>query len=288
MSDSIQDVYVRTYETNVRHLAQQGITRLRPYVLERSVSSEAHNWERMHPTDQAVVKTGRGGATPQEMTAWSRRQSVPTTFQVGDITGTEDIVQMIVDPNSNYAKAHGKEMRRQQDRDIIEAAVGDSRDGAGAAVPFDANQNIGDGTGAFTYDTITAVSEKFMDNDVDPDEPKIFVVSPAMARKLLQTTEFISGDYNARRPLTEKGYIDNHMGYSWVVSTLLQSPGANERYAFAMTFDAIGLQMNRDITAEIQKDPSASFDWRIYCEGTWGAIRIQDEKLVRVHIDETI
>ena len=95
---------------------------------------------------------------------------------------------------------------------------GEQHDGDGTAIPFDPDQNVGDGTDAFTYDMITAVSEKFMDNDVDPDEPKIFVVSPAMARKLLQTTEFISGDYNARRPLTEKGYIDNHMGYSWVTS----------------------------------------------------------------------
>ena len=287
MSGTIPNVYVNTYESTVRHLAQQGITRLRPWVMERSVQSEGHNWERIAATD-ANQKTTRKQATPDNETAWSRRKSIPVTWDTGDVTEQEDIVQMIVDPNSNYAKAQAKAMRRAHDDEIIKAAVGDSRDGEGNAVTFDPDQLIGDGTVAINFDIVTAVTEKFMANDIDPDEEKVFVVSPAQARKLLQLTEATSGDYNAVRPLTSKGYIESWMGYSWVVSTRLLAPAAGEVDCFAMTRQALGLQMNKDIWSRVTEDPSISYAYRIYTASTFGAIRVEDEHLVKVHLSETI
>jgi len=289
MPATIDKVYVNTYETNVRHLAQQGTTRLRPWCMERHVQSEGHNWERMSQTS-ASQKTGREVATPNDETAWSRRKSVPKTYHTGDVTEPEDIVQMIVDPNSNYARAQGMAMRRAHDDEIISAAVGTSLDGDGNSVAFDTtNQEVGDGTASITFDLVTQVTEIFMNNDIDPDEDKVFVISPAQARKLLQLTEATSGDYNALRPLTSKGYVESWMGYTWVVSTrLLAGDGAGTTpiYCFAMTKRALGLQVNKDIWARITEDPSISYAWRIYCASTFGAVRVEDEHLVRVELDD--
>lgn len=289
MSATIDRVYVNTYESTVRHLAQQGITRLMPWVTTRNVQSEAHNWERIAST-AATQKTTRKTPTPDDETEWSRRVSVPKTYHTGDVTEMEDPVQMIVDPNSNYARAQGMAMRRAHDDEIINAAVGTALDGEGVANPFPAGQLVGDGTSAITFDIVTAVTEKFMNNDIDPDEGKCFVISPAQARKLLQLTEATSGDYNAMRPLTSKGYVESWMGYTWIVSTRLQeaAAGAGTVAAFAMTRRALGMQMNRDITAKIEQDPSISFAWRIYCVSTFGAVRVEDEHLVKVELSETI
>lgn len=289
MGASVSNVFIQTYEATVRHLAQQGITRLRPWVMERSVQSEAHNWERLG-TQEAVQKTTRLAATPEQDYPWSRRKSIPTTWHTGDSTEQEDIVQMLVDPNSNIAQAQGKAMKRAHDDAIIEAAVGDSRDGDGNPVTFPAGQVVGDGLVAINYDIVTEVTEKFMANDIDPDEEKVFVISPEPARKLLQLTEATSGDYNAVRPLTAKGYIESWMGYSWLVSTRLQSPTGNgsDVDCFAMTRKAIGLQVNKDIWARVAEDPTVSFAWRIYCASTFGAIRVEDEHLVKVTLSTTI
>lgn len=287
MSATIPNVFVNTYETNVRHFAQQGITRLRPWVMERSVQSEAHNWERIAAT-AATQKTTRKQATPDDETAWSRRQSVPTTWNCGDVTEQEDIVQMIVDPNSNYAMAHGMAMRRAHDDAIIAAATGASRDGDGNSVAFPAGQKIGTGAEEISLDIVAQTTEKFLDNDIDPEEPKVMVIGPKQMRKLLNTTEVTSADYNALRPLQDKGYVTNWMGYSWIVSTRLNAPGANELDCFAMTKKALGFQVNRDITARISEDPSISFAWRIYCFSTFGAIRVEDEHLVHLHLADTV
>jgi alkylated DNA nucleotide flippase Atl1 len=287
MSATIPQVYVNTYESTVRHLAQQGITRLRPWVMERSVQSEAHNWERIAAT-AATQKTARKVATPDDETEWSRRVSVPQTWHTGDVTEQEDIVQMIIDPNSNYARAQGMAMRRAHDDAIIAAATGTALDGDGATNALPAGQVVGDNTGQISYDMVTEVTEKFMANDIDPDEEKVFVIGPKQARKLLQLTEATSGDYNALKPLTSKGYIESWMGYSWVVSTRLLAPAADQLTCFAMTRKALGLQMNKDISAKIEMDPSISFAWRIYCHSTFGAIRVEDEHIVGVEVADTV
>ena len=294
MAATVNNVYVQTYESMVRHLAQQGNTRLRPWVMERSVQSEGHNWERLGPAE-AVIKSGgsvpfasgRLVDTPVQDFPWSRRKSIPLTYHTGDSTEQEDIVQMLVDPNSNLVKAQGMAMRRSHDDEIISAATGDSRDGQGNAVPYDPAQEVGDGTTAITYDAVTEVTEKFMDNDIDPDEEKCFVIGPKQARKLLQLTEATSGDYNALRPLTAKGYIESWMGYTWIVSTRLPDPSVgqddSEIHCIAMTKRALGLQMNKDIWTRVAEDPSKSFAWRIYCASSFGAVRVEDEHLVRCH-----
>lgn len=287
MSTTIDNVFVQTYESYLRHLAQQGIARLRPWCMEVSVQSEGHNWERISATS-ASKKTTRKTPTPDDNTAFSRRKSIPVTYHTGDVTENSDVVQMIVDPNSNFAKAQGMAMRRAQDDEIIAAAVGASRDGDGNSVTFPAGQVVGNGSAEISYDMITEVTEKFMENDIDPDEEKVFVIGPKQARKLLQLTEATSGDYNAVKPLTSKGYIESWMGYTWLLSTRLLAPGADELDCFAMTRRALGFQVNRDIWAKIEQDPSISFAWRIYCEMTVGAIRVEDEHLVKVHVADTV
>ena len=287
MGQSVENVYIQTYEATVRHLAQQGVTRLLPWTMQKSVQSEAHNWERLG-VQEAVEKTGRLVDTPEQDYPFSRRVSIPTPFHTGDTTEQEDIAQLLIDPNSNIAQAQGKAMRRAQDDRIIEACVGDSRDGDGNAIPFDVTQNVGDGTAAINFDIVTETTEKFMENDIDPDEEKVFVVSPRQARKLLQLTEATSGDYNAVRPLTAKGYIESWMGYSWVVSTRLQSPATDQEYCFAMTRKAIGVQMNKDVWVRVAEDPTKSFAWRIYAADLCGAIRVEDEHLVRLTLSTVI
>jgi hypothetical protein len=281
MVATINNVYVQTYERIVRHLAQQKPTRLRPKVTERGTGAENHNWERLAPVD-ASEKTTRLQATPVADAVWSRRVSVAKTFDVGDSTEQEDIVQMIVDPNSNLAYHQAMAMNRAYDDEIIRAATGDALDGDGNPVTFPVGQIIGDYTGVISLDIVTQVTEKFLDNDIDPSEEKCFVVGPNQMRTLLQIAEATNNDY-AYKALLE-GYVKSWMGFEWIVSTRLLVPLAGQRTCFAMTKRALGLQVNRDISSRIAEDPSISFAWRIYTFATYGAVRVEDEHIVQVQL----
>ena len=69
MGASVDNVFIQTYERTVRHLAQQGITRLRPWVDERSVQSEGHNWERLGSNRFTGI---RAGTQASQWVQWGR------------------------------------------------------------------------------------------------------------------------------------------------------------------------------------------------------------------------
>lgn len=294
MVNTVDQVFISTYESNLRHLAQQSQSRLRHKCMERSPGSEEHNWERLG-TAEAQVKSTRLQPTPVQDWPWSRRVSVPTTYDVGDSTEQEDVVQLLIDPNSNIAQSQGNAMRRAYDDEIIAAATGTALDGTGASLPFPDAQKVHGGTvdvydTPINFDIITQVTERFLQNDIDPEEPKCFVVGPTQVRKLLQLTEATSADFNALRPLQTAGYVREWMGYEWICSTRLNHPTApgTDIDCFAFTGKAIGLMVDRDISSRVAEDPSISFAWRIYTFATFGAVRVEDEHIVQVQVADTI
>jgi len=48
------------------------------------------------------------------------------------------------------------------------------------------------------------------------------------------------------------------------------------------------LQVNKDIWARVAEDPTISFAWRIYSALTMGAVRVEDEQIVHVHVKNAL
>jgi hypothetical protein len=179
-------------------------------------------------------------------------------------------------------------MRRAVDDIIIAAATGDALGGDGTPVSFPAGQTVGDGTGVITFDYVTEVQEKFMQNDIDPDVPKCFVVGPTQVRRLMQLTEQTSADYVKLQALQSYGIVPGWLGFDWICSTRLLAPSVGQISCLAFTQRALGLQVNRDITARVAEDPSVSFAWRIYAHLTMGAVRVEDEHIVQAHLKDAM
>lgn len=290
---TVELVHVETYEDNVRFLAQQMVSRFRPWCQERGTESGGHNWERLGDAEATAKtpvggSTGRNVATPEDGYPFSRRRSTPGTFHTGDTVEPEDIVKVLIDPKGSIIRAQAWALMRAIDDELIDAAERDADDGNGGTVAFPASQELGDGATSITYDSVTETTEIFMGNDIDPDMRKVYFISPAQARKLLQLTEATSGDYNATRPLTSKGYVESWMGYTWVVSTRLNATDTDEANCLAMTDRAIGMQVNEDITARAVEDPTISFAWRLYCRITLGGVRVEDEHIVKNRLNDII
>lgn len=288
MAVSISNVYVQTYESRVRHLAQQGTNKLRNFVSVVNVNSAKHNWERLG-SGTATQKTTARTATPENDSAWSRRVSVPQTWHDADSVEPEDVVQMLINPQSAIAEKHGMSLRRAEDDLIIDAATAAALNGDGSTTAFGAGQTIGDYTGAISFDMVSAVQEKFMANNIDLDVPKVMVVGPKQIRRLMQSTEATSKDYvrAGLDQLSSTGIVPNWMGFTWICSTRLNAPGANQLDCLAFTKRALGLQINKDIWARCSEDPGISFAWRIYAAFTMGCVRVEDEQIVRLKVDDT-
>lgn len=286
MAITIDKVYIQTFERNVRHLAQQADTRLRRFVTEKATDGQKHNWERLG-SGEASLKAAARVATPTSDLPWSRRVSLAQTYHMGETVEQEDVVQMLIDPNSNVSAAIANGMKRKIDDILIAAATGTALNGDGTTSAFPAGQLVGDGTGVISIDNILEVQEKFYKNDIDPDESKVMVISPTVQRKLMSLMEVTSGDYQNSKALAT-GMLPNWMGFDWVVSNRLLVPVAGQISCLAFTKRALGFQVNRDITAKVAEDPSLSFAWRIYAAMTMGAVRIEDEQIVHLKVKNAI
>ena len=287
---NIDNVYIETFEQNVQHLAQQMGTKLRGKITERGTNGNQHNWEILDFSD-AVDKTTSAPATPALDLEWNRRTSLALTKHTGTVIDNEDIVQMLIEPKSNATYNLAMSMNRAIDDIIIEAAEADALNGDGSTTALLPAQIIGDGSTPITFDSITEIQEQFMKNDIDPAMPKCAIIGPTQVRKLLQLTEQTSSDYVTNQALQElnaSGVVNNWMGFDWIMSTRLNIPAGGEINTLFFTNDAIGLQVNEDITVQAAQDPSASFAWRIYARLTMGAVRVQDKKLIVGHFADTV
>jgi hypothetical protein len=279
VANTISNVYVETFEQNLRQVAQQEVTKLLPWVQVRGEESENHNWEKLGSSD-AGIKTTRLQATPVADTVWGRRVSVSQTWDNGESTEQEDPVQMIVDPNSNLVMSLGYSMRRARDDVIITAATADALEGDGTTTAVPVGQIVDDYTNPISFDLITEVQEIFMGHDIDPSIPKVAVVGPTQVRKLMQLTENTSSDYVRAQQLQQYGIAPSWLGFDWICSTRLIEPDTDQIDCLFMTRRAIGMNIPKDITAKVAEDPSISFAWRLYCFAVMGAVRVEDEQLV--------
>src|SRR3989304_4991002 len=136
MATTVEKSFIQTYESNVRHLAQQSNVRLRNHITEVHGGSEKHNWDRLASTD-ASTKSTRLAATPEKDPVWSRRNSAPITKHWADSFGDEDSTKMLIDPASALTINGSRAMGRAVDDAIIAAATAAAADGAGGTVAYD-------------------------------------------------------------------------------------------------------------------------------------------------------
>ena len=283
MAISIEQAYIDTFEDNVIHLAQQKQSRLIGQVTVKSKQSAAHNWERIGPTDFSE-KAGPRQATPENDTPWSRRVSQPKPYDNGDTVEQDDIMQMLVEPKSAIAQNFAMGSNRNKDDVIIAAATADALDGDGNLNAFPVSQEVGDYTTPISLDLINEMDMKFYENDIDPDEPKCVVISPFQRKTLLGLLEVTSGDFQGDSMALRNGYLPNFLGYDWIVSNRLLAPLGGQVDCLAFTQKAIGLQINRDLSTRVAEDPSTSFMWRLYAFQQLGAVRVEDEHIVRLKL----
>lgn len=301
MPISVDNAYIETYQNNVIHLAQQQQSKLRGYVMELHKQSEAHNWDTLAAStarDKTSARlaspgggSGSGAVGSTDQLTWARRKSLVATKDWGDVYEREDIVQMLIDPKSAAVQNGVAAMNRKMDDVIISAGNDPSRDGDGNSVTFPAGQIIGGATTVISVDTFLELQELFAQNDIEQDVQKCFVIGPTQQRKLMSLLEVTSADYQEKKALAN-GYLPNFLGFDIIVSNRLGNtttpPTAGQIYCLAFTKQAIGLHIARDIEAMAAERPDMSFSWQCYMDATYGAIRVEDEHLVRVHLKDAL
>lgn len=323
MSFTITQAFVQQYRNNVIHLAQQKGSRLRSTVRTTpNIVGLNYYYERIGAT-AVQVKTSRHSPTPLISTPHSRRRVSMNTYQWGDLVDNDDQLKILINPESEYAIAGMNAFGRMTDDVIIASMLGTAfagPDGAtGVTLPttggplttgqyvartaINNDLSIQSGPTGGTNDASTLSPQRlrqikylFDVQDVDPDEERFILVSPANLKNMLTFIQVTSADYNTVKALAE-GAIDTYMGFKFIMSNRIPQVGVasplgityqpiatvsntNDRLMIAWARAGVGYALQEDVKTEIAKRPDMSFSTQIYMEMVMGGTRIEEAKVV--------
>lgn len=286
MSNQITTAFVQQFSANITTLSQQQGSILRGAVRQESVTGEKAFFDQVGST-AAVKRTSRHGDTPLVETPHSRRMVTMDSYEWSDLIDDADKVAMLADPTNVYAQSASFAIGRAMDDAIIEAATGTAKTGksGGTSTTLPSGQQIAAGSADLTIAKLIQTRKIFSTNSVDPSIPLHIVVGPDQIESLLNTTQVTSSDFNTVRALVS-GQVDTFMGMQFHISNRLAKSG-NNRTCFAFAADGITLAVGKDVMARIDERADKSYSTQVYYCATFGATRMEEEKVVQILCDES-
>lgn len=297
MSQQIPTHFVQSYTTNIQLLLQQRGSKLR-----NAVMTSSHTGKQATAVDQwgavaASKRTGRYQPLLPQDTPSDRRWVFPNDYDWNDLIDNFDKLRMITDPQSSYVTNGTYAMGRAIDDEIILGLLGDNKTGengatsTGTIAAFNSGSqlvgtNIGGANSNLNLDKLRAAKKILMKNEVDIDNDPLFMIMTASQHdSLLAETQVVSLDYNTR-PVLVDGKITAFMGFNFIVTERLPLAGAvRSNIAFAKSGAHLGMWM--DVKTDVrQRADLSSLPWQVYVEGTFGATRTEEKKVVQVNCTE--
>ena len=286
MSTQITTAFSQQFSANVQLLSQQTGSILRGGVSEEAVTGEKAFFDQVGAA-AAVKRTSRHQDTPTVETPHSRRMVTMDSYEWADLIDDADKVRMLIDPTSTYARAAAAAMGRAMDDAIIEAATGTAKTGksGGTSTSMLAAHQIANGSADLTLAKLIEAKKTLDLASVDPSIPRHIAVGPDQIEALLNSTTVTSSDFNTIKALVQ-GEINTFLGFQFHVSTRLAKSG-NIRTCFAWAEDGIKLAVGKDVMSRIDERSDKSYSTQVYYCATFGATRMEEEKVVQIDCDES-
>jgi hypothetical protein len=290
MSSQITTAFVQQYSANVQMLSQQMGSRLRDAVRVESIVGKNAFMDQIGVAT-AQLRTSRHADTPQLDTPHARRRLSLADYEYADLIDDEDKVRMLIDPTSSYAQAAAAAMGRAMDDVIITAALGTASSGetGSGSASLDATANMVGSSSTNVNLSVSILREakrKLDAQDVDPSIPRYIAVGPSQIESLLSETAVTSADFNTVKALVQ-GEVDTFMGFKFIMTNRLSIDSNDIRSCFAWAEDGITLGIGKDISARIDERADKGYATQVYYCMSIGAVRMEENKVVKIFCDET-
>jgi len=112
------------------------------------------------------------------------------------------------------------------------------------------------------------------------------VMGPSQLQALLRTTEVTSSDYNTVKALVN-GEINTFLGINFIISNLL-TVASNIRDCFVWEREGMLLAMGSEIAVDVGPRRDKRNSTQVYVSGSFGSVRMWEEKVCRIKCDETV
>lgn len=300
MSTQIDRAYVNQFSANVWMLAQQMNSRLRATVDVEPITGEFAFFDQIGQVDPVEVVSRHADGVITEV-PHGRRRLGGRDFVLNEIVDRQDTIRMLQDPASRYVRSFAAGMARQMDRAIMAGFFAPAATGkmGETLVPFPAGQAIDVNyveTGSATNSSLTLgklrrARELLMDSGADDDE--FFIACRQREiNALLRTVEIGSVDYNNVKALVN-GEVNTFMGFTFVVVThrpanpIVQFDGSGNVRIPAYSKSGLMFGLLQEPTTQALPDPTKNGNTRIITTGTFGAVRMEEERVVEIKCHPT-
>lgn len=286
MADTQNTIYAQAYSRNIMQLAQAKYSKmLNTVYIKPNVQGKTFFQDQIGEWSMSV-KGGRNVQTPNNDPALARRMGVMVDYHDNRLLDRGDELKSISDPRSAYTIAAAQSLARTIDDVIIDALVGTSYSGetGSTSVTLGSTNIVAVSSTGLTFAKVLEAKRILDENDVEAED-RFFVVSPQGLEDLLAVEQATSGDYNAIKALV-RGEINTWMGFNWITSTRLNELATNTRSCIAFQRYGACLAMAAQPLVRTDERSDLSYSWQVYYELNIGAVRLEEDRVVRVDIVE--
>ncbi len=288
MADTNNVIYAQQYSENIMQLAQQSMSKLWMAVYQKTNVRGKRFYQDQIGQWEMKTKAGRNPQTPSSDPNLARRSAPMLDFHDNVLLDRADELKVISDPRSAYTIAAGKAIGRKLDDRIIDALGGaaDTGETGSTSTVLPAGQIIVNGSTGLTFDKVREAQFKLNDKDVEPED-RYFVTSPAGIEDLMGETKATSSDFTTLRAIQSGQFAGNTwMGFEWIMSTRLLTPTTSIRQCYAFHKYGICAGLPTGPFVRTDERPDLSYSWQVYYELNIGTTRLEEDRVVRVDIDE--
>ena len=300
MSDTIDVARIQGYENSVHHLSQQEQSRLESRVRMRQGRGKVEYFERLSPANMLQTTTRHGDTVFNDI-EHSRRAAFKADYNWAQPVDEEDMLEILIDPVGEYAIAAAAAVGRRIDQTIVDALNGSAatgETGAGTqALP--AAQIINSaGTTGLTLALFTLALQTLTDTGMILDNNITYVHNPTAAKQVIDDAglpSFTSTDFTMSNVM-QTGMIRTFLGATWVQMPsvlnnaefgILPTIATDNVGTFLFHRNGLGLAVWRRVSASIDKRPDKNNLTQVLVKTHIGAVRVEDELVVRIEIDES-
>lgn len=300
MSINAPTFYAQQFANTCMLLAQQKTSRLQQAVMVGT----GHRGEQASPVDQvglieAQEKTERFAPMPRTDAPTDRRWVLPRTWDINQNYDKHDLIRQIQDPKSKLAEAALAAMGRRKDLTILDGLLNANQTGKNGTTSTSflagnvVSVNTGGNASTLNVAKVRKAKQLLMANDIDVTQEEMFFVIDSRAHDaLLAEVQATSKDYNVARdgaPVLKEGVIDRFMGFNFIwTERLLTFNGTDDATgtstpctAFAKSGAYLGIWEEVKTRIDERVD-LRGVPWQLYTDGTFGACRLEEKKVVKV------
>jgi len=292
MSQYVNVAHLNTYQDRVEALLQQ-----RGSYLKEFVRVESYTGKGVRVVDQvgavaATEITTRHARTELTDVPHDARWCHPRDWGVAHGIDKEDLLKMMINPQSNYVMGQGYALGRTCDDLIIEAMITDAaktgEDGETTTTLTADNVGIVDssGTDPMTVAKLREAKKNLMANEVDIRNEKLFCGLTAVQHdNMLSQTQAVNLDYTDR-PVLVDGEITKFMGFHFVHCERFTLNSSGKRICPVWAQSGVVLGMWNSIETSVDKLPERWNMLQVMSKGTFGATRTEGGKIQHIICDE--